>query len=187
MSYTHTHIHARTRLTSIFIVAQARKQLLSPHVAGPPRHSQKPEGAGRGGAYSSAAPAALQPFCSSIRVRLGWVPAADTLCDTPGHPTASSPCRATPRCSECWVWGCDEPSSLGISPVTLPSTTGGASEYLLNCWSGILTLRRLCSVPQSSPSAHRARRCVRSERAAWRMRAPGGLPGGGDTSWALMH
>ena len=39
MSHTHTHIHARIRLTSIFIVAQAWKQLLSPHVAGPPRHS----------------------------------------------------------------------------------------------------------------------------------------------------
>lgn len=39
-------------------------------------------------------------------------------------------------------------------------------------------------MPQSSLSAHRARCCGRSERAVWRMRAPGGMPGGGDTSWA---
>ena len=66
MSHTHTHTHthtcARACLTSVFIVFQARKQLLSPHVAGPPRHSQKPEGVGEG-ALIQVLP--LQPFSPS--------------------------------------------------------------------------------------------------------------------------
>ena len=98
MSHTHTHTHVCARMLDIRLSC-----FPSPEAAPvSPRgraSSSLPEarGGGRGGPYSSAAPAALQPFCSSIQVRLGWVPAADTLCATPGCPTCLLPLQGDPQ------------------------------------------------------------------------------------------